>query len=197
MKKQLVFIAVIMLSTIVDAQTKKTPVDYVNVPGPVVFDKQAFNLSWSAHPAENYYKQEYIVKGDNPDKFQTMLLTEIVTGESSIKDVVSAKVEELKKMKASNPVVNYEIIQNPKTGEYILDFLLSANGADGAMNIVERNVYRYKTFTDKAGQPGVQLFGVSTRSYGANIDKFFASLKMNRKDLINKVSQTSMPQIKI
>ncbi|MEO6637530.1 MAG: hypothetical protein ABIN25_04595, partial [Ginsengibacter sp.] len=88
-------------------------------------------------------------------------------------------------------------ISNPKTGEYLIDFLLSANGADGSMNIVERNVYRYKSFTDKAGKAGVQLFGVSTRSYGADIDKFFAALKANRKDLINKVAQFKLPEIKI
>ena len=198
MKKQTVFILFITLimSTFTNAQTHK-PADYLSVPGPIVFDKQTFSLSWSSHPADNYYKQEYIVKGDNPDQFKTMILTDVITGESNIKNVVGDKVAELKQMKASNPVVNYEVISNPKTGEYMIDFLLSANNADGTMSVVERNVYRYKTFTDKAGHQGVQLFGVSTRSYGAGIDNFFAALKTNRKDLVNKVSVYNMPQVKI
>lgn len=198
MKKQTVFILFITLimSAITNAQTNK-PADFLRVPGPIVFDKQTFSLSWSSHPADNYYKQEYIVKGDNPDQFKTMILTDVITGESNIKNIVGAKVTELKQMKASNPVVNYEIINNPKTGEYIIDFLLSANNADGTMSVVERNVYRYKTFTDKAGNQGVQLFGVSTRSYGAAIDNFLTGLKTTRKDLINKVSLYKMPEIKI
>ncbi len=198
MKKQTVFILFITLimSTTTNAQIHK-PADYLNVPGPIVLDNQTFGLSWSSHPADNYYKQEYIVKGDNPDQFKTMILTDVITGESNIKNVVGDKVAELKQMKSSNPVVNYEIINNPKTGEYIIDFLLSANNADGTMSVVERNVYRYKTFANKAGRMGVQLFGVSTRSYGAAINNFFATLKTNRKDLVNKVSLYNMPEIKI
>ena len=198
MKKQTIFILFITLimSAITNAQSPKAT-DYLKVPGPIVFDNQAYLLSWSSHPAANFYKQEYIVKGDNPDQFKTMILTDVVTGEAEIKKVVGAKIAELKQMKASNPVVNYEVISNPKTGEYLLDFLLSANNADGSMSVVERNVYRYKTFTDKAGHKGVQLFGVSTRSYGAAIDKFFTALKATRKDLINKVSLYKMPEIKI
>jgi hypothetical protein len=95
-------------------------------------------------------------------------------------------------------MVNYEILENPKNQEYILDFLLSQNNPDGkSMSIVERNVYRYKAVTDKSGKRGVLLFGVSTRSYGNNIDKFLVSLKSNRNQLINSVSQFSIPQISI
>ena len=63
MKKQTVFILFIafIMSTFTNAQTHK-PADYLRVPGPIVFDKQTFSLSWSSHPENNYYKQEYIVK---------------------------------------------------------------------------------------------------------------------------------------
>lgn len=198
-KKQTILLLLIsiFMATIVNAQTQKVPTDYVHVPGPVVFDNKAFNLNWSSHPSANFYKQEYIVKGDSPDKFKIMLLTDVVTGGPAIKDVVNAKVTELKGMKEANPIVNYELISNPKTGEYMIDFLLSANDANGNMNIVERNVYRYRSFTDKGGRAGVQLFGVSTRSYGADITKFLVALKANRKDLVNKVAQFKLPEVKI
>jgi hypothetical protein len=92
-------------------------------------------------------------------------------------------------------VINYESIANPSTGEYMLDFLLTANGTDGNMAIAERNVYRYKTITTKSGQKGVLLFGVSTRSYGTAITSFIGSLKSTRKELITKVAQFKMPEI--
>ena len=101
-------------------------------------------------------------------------------------------------MKETNPIINYEIIHNPKTDEYILDFLLTANAADGSISILERNVYRYKSFIDKAGNKSAMLFGVSVRAYGASAaNQFLISLKSNRKDLINKVSQYKIPSIKI
>jgi len=101
----------------------------------------------------------------------------------------------LKKMKETNPVINYDMIENKTTGEYILDFLLTANAADGTISIAERNVYRYKSFTTKAGQKGVLLVGISTRSYGNAINSFLVSLKANRKDIITKLSQYKMPEI--
>ena len=51
---------------------------------------------------------------------------------------------------------------------------------------------------DKAGNKSAMLFGVSVRAYGASAaNQFLISLKSNRKDLINKVSQYKIPSIKI
>lgn len=196
-KQPILFLLILFFMSAINTQAQKPAVDYVHVPGPILFDSKVYSLSWSSHPATNFYKQEYLVKGDNPDKFKMMLLTDVATGGAAIKDVVSAKLNELKKMKEANPLVNYEVINNAKTGEYMIDFLLSANDANGNMNIVERNVYRYRSFTDKAGKSGVQLFGVSTRSYGADINKFLLALKANRKDLVNKIAQFKLPEVKI
>ncbi|MEO5943487.1 MAG: hypothetical protein ABIP30_03560 [Ferruginibacter sp.] len=196
-KQTILFILItFFMSATINAQAQVPPADYVHVPGPILFDGKAYSLSWSSHPASNFYKQEYLVKGDNPDRFKMMVLTDVVTG-ASIKDVVSAKINELKKMKAANPFVNYDVINNTKTGEYMIDFLLSANDANGNMNIVERNVYRYRALTDKTGKAGVQLFGLSTRSYGADINNFLVALKANRKYLVNKVAQFKLPEVKI
>jgi hypothetical protein len=159
-----------------------------------VFEKTNYNLSWTAHPDDNFYKQEYIVKGDIPGAFKTMILLDVVTGNTNIKDVVGAKIAELKKMKETNPVVNYEVFDNKAAGEYMLDFLISANTADGHISIVERNVYRYKVLT---GQKGILLFAVSTRSYGKDVDNFFVALKSNRNTLVNEVAKFNIPVISI
>jgi len=199
MKKQRINILLItfFMSAVLQAQTNKPAIDYLSVPGPVVFQSKSYNLNWSSHPATGFYKQEYIVKGDNADKYKTMVLIDVLTGETNIKSVVNAKVEEIKKQKAVNPMVNYEVISNPKTGEYMIDFLLTANASDGSTSIVERNVYRYKAGITKTGEMVVLLFGISTRAYGANVDNFFVALKANRKDLINTVAQYSVPEISI
>ena len=199
MKKQRINILLItfFMSAVLQAQTNKPAIDYLSVPGPVVFQSKSYNLNWSSHPATGFYKQEYIVKGDNADKYKTMVLIDVLTGETKIKSVVNAKVEEIKKQKAVNPMVNYEVISNPKTGEYMIDFLLIANASDGSTSIVERNVYRYKAGITKTGEMVVLLFGISTRAYGANVDNFFVALKANRKDLINTVAQYSVPEISI
>ena len=180
-------LSVIFICSIVSfGQSNKTATDNLNVPGPIIFEKNPYNLVWSSYPADNFYKQEYIAKGDTVTKFKTMILLDFVTGKTKIKDVVATKIAELKKMKETNPVVHYEMFENK--GEYMLDFLLSENTPDGKLvSTVERNVYRYKIYTDKSGHKGVLLFGVSTRSYGDDIDKFFADLKANRDDLINQV----------
>lgn len=170
------------LSATVPAQSSKT--DYLSVPGPVVFDGKSYSLAWSAHPSAAYYKQEYVIKGESVERFKTMLMLEVLTGDVKVKDVVAAKIEELKKMKASNPIVQYEMFR--KDGEYIVDFLLSAG------DIVERNVYRYKSLS---GQQGIVLFAVSTRAYGKDIDQFLINLKTTKSKGVNAVAQFKMPAV--
>ena len=198
-KQSLTFImAVVLISSTAYTQANKLLKDYLNIPGPVVFENKSFDLSWSSHPAANFYKQEYLPKNESADQYKTMILVDVVTGDAVIKNVVAAKVNELKQLKAGNPMVNYEAINNPATGEYMIDFVLTANAADGkSISIVERNVYRYKAFTNKLGQKGILLFGVSTRAYGADVAAFFTSLKASRKDLVKKVSAVQMPDITI
>lgn len=194
----LIVLTNILASNTMYGQTNKAATNYLHVTGPLVFQGKSYQLSWSSHPAADYYKQEYLEKGENPDHFKTMILLEVTTANVSIKDIVAAKIDELKKMKLTNPMVNYESFDNPSTGEYMIDFLLSANGADGkTMEIVERNVYKYKTFTDKSGAKGVVLFGVSTRSYGNAIDSFLVSLKATKKDLVNAVAKFAIPAISL
>ena len=184
----------LFLTTFSFGQTK--PTEYLGVLGPISFDKISYNLIWTSHAADNFYKQEYIAKGDTIVKFKKLILLDILTGKTRLKDVVATKVAELKKMKTSNPVVQYETFE--KDGEVMLDFLVSENTPDGRLvSTVERNVYRYKSVVDKNGQKGVLLFGVSERAYGDDIDKFFLNLKAHRFDLINLVGAFDIPEITI
>lgn len=162
----------------------------------IVFNNTTYDLTWTSHPFDYYYKQEYIAKGDTIEKFKRLILLETITGNFKLMDVVSAKVAELIKMKETNPVVDYELFE--KDGEVILNFRVSANTPDGKqLSIVERNVYRYKHTQEKNGQNCVLLFGVSERAYGDDINNFILKLKEHRFDLINLVGQVQMPAIKI
>ncbi|MVM37187.1 hypothetical protein GO730_05265 [Spirosoma sp. HMF3257] len=153
-------LAACLFPLISPAQTAKVPIDYLQVPGPILFEQTAYHLAWSSHPTATFYKQEYIAKGDDPSRFKTMLFFDLLKSSGPVKDVVEAKVAELKKLKESNPLVNYQITVMPKTGEYLLDFLLSQVAPDGkSQSIVERNVYRYKQFSDPSGKKGILLFG--------------------------------------
>ncbi|HKO80256.1 MAG TPA: hypothetical protein VJU78_07680 [Chitinophagaceae bacterium] len=194
----LLAVSALALSMALSGQTKKTVTDYLGLPGPIVFDGKAYQLGWTSHPTNNYYKQEYIVAGDNLNQFNTMIMVELLTGDTKPKDAATAKMTELKKMKAANPVVNYEWFENKKTGEYMIDFLLSQNAADGkSIGIVERNVYRYLPFKGADGTQGIVLFAVSTRSYGNKINGFLTSLKTTKSDLVNKAAAYKIGELKI
>ncbi len=185
----------LLLTTFAFGQTTKST-EYLGVAEQISFDKTSYNLAWTSHPTNNYYKQEYLAKGDTIEKFKKLILLEISTGNTRLKDVVATKIAELKKMKASNPVVNYETFE--KDGQVMLDFLVSENTPDGKyVSMVERNVYRYKSVVDKNGLKAVLLFGVSERAYGDDIDKFFPNLKAHRDNLINLVGTFTLPEITV
>jgi len=189
----IVAIFAVLLSS---AQTGKAAKEYLNVPGPISLNKNTFNLSWTSHPSANYYKQEYITSGDNIEKYKKMVSVELLMSNATAADLANAKMNELKQLKTTNPLINYELFQ--KNGEVILDFLISQNSANGGkVLIIERNVYRYKNFTGKNGQKGVMLFGASERAYGNDVDTFLSLLKKNKAVLLNAVAAFTLPQISV
>lgn len=170
--------------------------DYLSTGKEIIFGNIKYNLAWSSHPSVNYYKQEYITEKDTLEKFKKMILLEVITGKPKLREVLDSKVAELKKLKESDPMVNYEMFE--KDGEIMLDFILSKNMSDrNDADIVERNVYRYKSFAVTNGEEGVLMFGVSERAYGEDIDRFLLALKGNRFDLPNTAGVFVIPEITI
>lgn len=170
--------------------------DYLNVPGPLQFRQVAYKLAWTTHPQANYYKQEYLAPGQSLEKFKNLVTIDVLTGSTTPKDAAGAKIAELKQLKATNPIVNYQVFE--KDGEVLLDFLISENTPDGrSVSVVERNVYRYKSFKDKNGKAGLLLFAASERAYGKDIDQFFAHLKAHHGDLLNAVAGDALPTITV
>ncbi|NML37336.1 hypothetical protein HHL17_09010 [Chitinophaga sp. G-6-1-13] len=178
-------------ATCVRAQAKVN--DYLNIPGPLQLNNAAYRLAWSAHPNNNYYKQEYLVPGETLEKFNSLVTIDFLKGDFQPGDLVSQKVEELKKLQASNPLVNYNVYE--KDQQYILDFLVSQSSADGKqLLIVERNVYRYQRNANPE-QPGVLLLCASQRAYGNGIESFLKKLKTDKMKLVNEVAAYKMPAV--
>lgn len=167
--------------------------DYLGVPGPVEFNKTKFNLAWTSHPSATYYKQEYTTAQETPEKFTKMIMIEAVSGEFKLQDIVKAKTNELDGRKSTDPLSNYKVIENKATGEYLLDFILSANN----QAIVEWNAYRYKLIKDKSGKKGLMLFAYSRRAYGSGADSFLKALQKERTVDIQAVAVYPLPAISL
>ena len=169
--------------------------NYLQTDDIIQFDNKDYHLVWSTHLNENYYKQEYLTKNQTLKKYKTMLIIDFLKGDFSAKDAVDKKILELKELKKTNPVIDYEVFE--KGNEVLLNFLISANATDGkTIVILERNVYRYKKI-DNTKFNGVLLFAVSERAYKNEVKSFIKDLQVNKNRLIINVSNFKLPEIKI
>ncbi|MEO7765788.1 MAG: hypothetical protein ABIS01_00125 [Ferruginibacter sp.] len=170
--------------------------DYLSVPGPVEYNKVKYGLSWSAHPADNYYKQEYLPANENPETYRSMLMIEAVTSQVTLEDAVNAKINELQQRKNSDALTNYQLTKSSNGDEYLLDFIMS-EAAGKQTAIVEWNVYRYINLKSKSASRGVMLFGYSKRSYGKQANSFLSMLKKERLGEIKNMGGFTIPMVKI
>ena len=167
-------------------------VDHLGVPGPIRFDGKSFALAWSARPSTGYIKQAYVPAGQVVKSYEQMLLAERVSGGLKAIDAARMQMKALEERKASDPLVRMDLIQNPKSGEVLLDFIVSAKDSNGGV-IVEWNAYRYATIL--GAEPGVLLFGISHRAYGTeNAKAFLGRLKTFRPAQITALTQADMPR---
>lgn len=166
-------------------------IERLSVPGPIGFHGDSFALSWTAHPDPDYYKQEYLPAGQSSEHYKAMLLLDANLAQGDVRAVAAAMVDTLQKRKASDPLVNFAVIENPKTGEIILDFIMSSPDGD----IVEWNAYRYARWTGAGGKAGVILFGISRRAYGDEDSAFLAQLKTARPADIDALAAVSLPAV--
>ncbi len=178
------------------AQSNKPAVNYLGIPGPIVFQKKSYQMVWSSHPDASLYKQEYLVTGDGFPNYKSMITIDFVIATAGVDDAVRTKLRELEQLKKTLEV-NYEVIANAATGEKIIDCLLGQTAADDAKSIYEHDVYRFKAVTAKSGQKGILLYALSNRAYGKDIQPFLTRLKTERKTLIAETAKAPIPDITI
>ncbi|MGN6309363.1 MAG: hypothetical protein ACTHNN_07370 [Xanthobacteraceae bacterium] len=166
--------------------------DHLNIPGPIAFDGQSYDLAWSSRPSASYIKHEYVPKGQVVTHFHDMLLVEFLQGDRTVANVVQTQMQKLNARKDRDPLVRMAVIKNDATGEMLLDFLMSDN--TGSELIVEWNAYRYARISNANGEAGIGLFGISRRAYGNdNAKAFLAALKTRRPAQINHLAKAPMP----
>jgi len=176
------------------ARADDPAVDRLLVPGPITFGPDTYKLSWSSHPSTNYYKQEYLPDGQTSEHFSRMVLVEATLPGADVARVAASQVQWLDNRKATDPVVNYAILKNAKSGEVILDFVLSADGPK-ADYVVEWDAYRYAPLAQKDGKAGVLLFGISRRAYGDDTTDFLRALKSTRPQEIDALAKYKLPPV--
>lgn len=170
-------------------------VDHLSLPGPIEFNGESYRLSWSSHPTPSYYKQEYLPPGQTSERFQRMVLIETSVRGVDVNGAVAAQVNRLNKRKSTDPTVNFAAFKNPKNGETILDFILSAKDAKGE-DVVEWNAYRYAAWRGKGGESGVLLVGISRRAYGDDATDFLRELKSVRPAEIKALASYPLPIVR-
>lgn len=185
-----------LLGSVQDSGHQKPAVNYLGIPGPLVFRGKNYQLTWSAHPDATLYKQEYLAAGDALPNYKSMITIDFVVSEATVDDAVRAKLRDLDQLKKTLNV-NFEVISDPTTGEKIVDCLLGQTAADETKSIYEHDVYRFKAVTAKSGQKGIVLYALSTRAYGKDITPFLTKLKKERKGIVSDVAKVTLPEIAV
>ena len=169
--------------------------DYLGVPGPIVLGDTSYELAWTSQPTAELTKHEYVPAGQTVEHYNQMLMLDFMPAGAAPLELAQGMLQMLEERKASDPVVNSELILNDATGEVILDFVLSAPDDNGDI-IVEWNVYRYASVENAVGEPGSLLFAVSHRDYGDDDAKaFLADLGSLRAEQIGLVAGATLPKL--
>jgi hypothetical protein len=169
--------------------------DYLHIPGPIEFDGASYRLAWTAHPTNNFYKQEYVPKRSKVENYHKMVFVDVAVDTANLWNVVREKLVQLELRKRKDSVVNYKLFQNTDSTEYMLDFVISEG--EPLLTVVEWNIYRYKTFVDSSGHKGYMLFANSLRAYGDEIIGFFADLSATRKRILPMLIKYELPVVNI
>jgi len=162
----------------------------------LTFADVTYHLAWRSEPSPDYVKYEYLPQDEELPYYRNMLLLERLTNGMGVADAVRSQVEFLNQRKASDPVVNHRLINNERSGEYLLDFVLSGETQDGE-TIIEWNAYRYSPWRSADGaQHGVLLYGYSARAYGDDDGReFLTDLRETRAPMIQSLASASMPSV--
>ena len=169
--------------------------DRLNVSGPLRFGNTSFSLAWSDKPNETYYVQEYLPKGENVDHFNQLLTVNLFNKPVQTDEAARQKIAELTERKRTDANCNYAVNRSKDGKEYLIDFILSEGTGDAA--IVEFNIYRYKQIETADQKAALLVYAYSKRSYGSDITAFLTNLKAERPSLLQTMTTTQMPVVKI
>lgn len=169
--------------------------DYINVPGPLQFGNDNYFLAWSAKPTDNYYKHEYLPKGDSLNHYSKMVLIDVLYDTANPRGLVYYKLNALAQRKRTDAAVDYHLIQSPDSSAYIVDFAESEGFP--RVKFVEWNAYLYKSIKDKKGRKAILLFGISLREYDDKVMGFIDHIADVREKIIQQLIEYQTPVISL
>jgi hypothetical protein len=175
-------------------QENAAPINHLNTRDTLNFDSVKYKFAWSSHPNDYYYKQEYLLTSETFEHISKMVLVEFLKGDFTAKELVRDKILVLRKRQPTDKFFKYEVTNNADGTEYVLDFVVTGE-ENGTINVVEWDCYRYKAYTDKNGNAGVTLFGISHRAFNEDCKPFLAALPDHRREFITKVVDYPLPDI--
>lgn len=174
-------------------QSVETTYDYLNIGNNIAFNKELFSLKWGINPNPIYYKQEYFSKNYNVDNFAEKITIEILRGNHNLNDALSVKINELKILQSKNPIIDYEVFNDKKNNQLIIDYITDEN-----KGYYEWNVHRYVKQVKHT--PLLLLFKYTYRQvYKEKKDvlDFLTHVKKIRKQIIKKTYLIDIPKIKL
>lgn len=168
------------------------PVERLGIPGPISFAGTRYALAWTSHPSPALYKQEYLPAGETLERYQSMLMVDLRPSEGNAVQSAAGMVKTLNARKATDPVVNHDLLVKDDGSGALLDFVMSSKDASGV--IIEWNAYRYTTTPDGRGS---QMVGISRRAYGdAAARALLTGLKESRAKDIDALAKMTVPVAK-
>lgn len=164
-------------------------------PPSIVFSDTSYHLAWQSNPTPDYSKYEYLPQAQQLPYYHNMFMVEQLSNGMTVSQVVQSQIEFVTQRKQTDPVAQHRIISNEATGEFLLDFLLSAEDPEQG-TIIEWNAYRYIPQQDANGNQAVLLLGYSARAYGDEEGRsFLLGLQESRAQIIQALISTSVPQL--
>lgn len=164
--------------------------DVLGAPGPLTFEGTEFALSWTG-AAEVEAVQEYLPAGQTLESYDEMFIIRTATTSNTPLVAAQNMAAGLEERRGTDPVVNYDLIENEATGEVVLDFLIS-DSSSGTV-VVEWNAYRYLPLDG-----GIVGYAISRRGYGDDGAKaFLTGLKDWRQGSISALATMDVPEVAI
>jgi hypothetical protein len=170
--------------------------DKLDVPGPILFNRNFYRLAKSDKPIPNYYLQQYLPEGDSLAKYNKLFSIAVFAMDMSLQDAVKIKSLELENKKKNEPHNNYVVTQSPGGNEVIIDGILHVT--NGKENLsAEFFVYRMRKVPIGNNKNGILVVSYSERSYGDDVKPFLRKLRKERVDILQTMIEAELPEIRV
>lgn len=183
-----------MASVLVAAVTLTLPAiaqqDLLGAPGPLTFEETEFAFAWSG-ATETEAIHEYLPAGQTLENYEEMFIIRTAITDNTPLVAAQNMTAGLEERRGTDPVLNYDLIENKASGEVVIDFLIS-DSSSGTI-VVEWNAYRYAPLDG-----GIVGYAISRRGYGEDgATAFLTALKDWRQDAITELATMDLPEVAI